>query len=205
MSTVKIDLKVYATVGNGSPEGALFDAAAAIPVFHRWIREQSLDELMVDVADYSHVPEGPGVLLVCHDAHYALDGAGGEPGLLYSRRRATSSSASDVASLDERLETAFARALAACALLEAEEALAPLHFPGDRFLVRFNDRRVEHSESEALAAALRRLFERLQPGVGIETRATRGTDSRCGVVVELAQKPGVAALAERLTVAGGVA
>ena len=30
-----------------------------IPVFHRWIRDHLLDELMIDVADYSHVHHGP--------------------------------------------------------------------------------------------------------------------------------------------------
>ncbi|MFO0586392.1 MAG: hypothetical protein U0441_02570 [Polyangiaceae bacterium] len=40
--------------------------------FHRVIQERSLGETSVDVADYSHVPGGPGVLLVCHEAHYSF-------------------------------------------------------------------------------------------------------------------------------------
>ena len=35
-----------------------------VPVFHRWIQTQAVrDQLLIDVADYEHVPEGPGVLL----------------------------------------------------------------------------------------------------------------------------------------------
>jgi hypothetical protein len=36
------------------------DLEAVIPVFHRWIQEQIFDELLLDVANYSHVPDGPG-------------------------------------------------------------------------------------------------------------------------------------------------
>lgn len=37
-----------------------------IPVFHRWIEERTLPELVIDVANYAHVPEGPGVVLIGH-------------------------------------------------------------------------------------------------------------------------------------------
>ena len=46
---VKIDLKVLAAARSPVP------LERAIPVFHRWIQERSLDELMVDVADYTPV------------------------------------------------------------------------------------------------------------------------------------------------------
>ena len=43
---------------------AAVSAKAIIPVFHKWIREQSIDELLIDVADYTHLPSGPNALLV---------------------------------------------------------------------------------------------------------------------------------------------
>jgi hypothetical protein len=58
-----------------------------IPVFHHWIQAQRLDDVLIDVADYRHVPHGPGVLLIGHDAQYAMDQSEGRLGLLYSRRR----------------------------------------------------------------------------------------------------------------------
>ena len=57
-----------------------------IPVFHRWIQTSAVDGLLIDVADYAHLPTGPSVLLVAHEGHYVLDGGGGRLGLRYVRR-----------------------------------------------------------------------------------------------------------------------
>ena len=70
----------------GEAGAGTVDLAAAIPVFHRWIQQQALPGLLLDVADYRHVPEGPGVVLVAHEAIYGLDQGGGRLGLLYNRR-----------------------------------------------------------------------------------------------------------------------
>ena len=58
-----------------------------IGLFHRFIQEAAVPGLLIDVADYAHVPEGPGVLLVGHDVDYGLDLAGGRAGLLTTRKR----------------------------------------------------------------------------------------------------------------------
>ena len=42
-------------------------------MFHRWIREQAIPELLIDVADYAHVPAGPGIMIIGHEAHYSVD------------------------------------------------------------------------------------------------------------------------------------
>ncbi len=34
--------------------------ADAVGVFHHWIRDSVCPELLIDVADYTHVHEGPG-------------------------------------------------------------------------------------------------------------------------------------------------
>ena len=36
------------------------DPARFIEIFHGWIKEEAFDELLIDVADYRHVPDGPG-------------------------------------------------------------------------------------------------------------------------------------------------
>lgn len=41
-----------------------------IATFHEWIAARALDEVLIDVADYSHVPGGPGVVLVGYDHNY---------------------------------------------------------------------------------------------------------------------------------------
>ena len=64
------------------------DLSLIIPVFHRWIQTHKVPELLLDVADYRHVPEGPGVILVAHEAIYGIDQVGNRNGLLYNRRTA---------------------------------------------------------------------------------------------------------------------
>jgi hypothetical protein len=63
------------------------DLAPFIPLFHRWIQNNTVEGLLIDVASYQHVPDGPGVLLIAHEVDYSLDLTGGKPGLLVRRKR----------------------------------------------------------------------------------------------------------------------
>ena len=149
---VKLDLKVLAA------GAADVEAEEFIPVFHRWIIERVLPELLIDVADYSHVPDGPGVLLIGHDAQYAWDLSRGEPGLLYSRRRETGPDLEGIRSLDRRLRSLLKCAFRACDLIEAEPGLeGRVAFDRHRLELRVNDRLVPRDEptAEALASAFR--------------------------------------------------
>ena len=65
---------------------AKVDLAAVVPVFHSWIQGQVFDELLLDVADYRHVPDGPGVMLIGHEADYAVDNTDGRLGVRYNRK-----------------------------------------------------------------------------------------------------------------------
>ena len=123
--------------------GSAPDLAAAIPVFHRWIQRQALPELMIDVADYRHVPNGPGVLLVCHDAHYSLDSADGRLGLLYNRRTALEGSTGD------KLRAAIAAAASAARKLESEPEFAgSLSFNQGALEISVNDRALAPNTEE---------------------------------------------------------
>ena len=42
---------------------------------------------MIDVANYAHVPKGPGVALIGHGTDYFIDEGEGRLGLLYNRKR----------------------------------------------------------------------------------------------------------------------
>lgn len=144
---VKLELKVLARD----------ESAAApeefIPVFHRWITERVLPELLIDVADYSHVHEGPGVLLVGHDAIYAYDESRGEPGLLYSRRRETAPETAGIRTLDQRLESVLRCAFRACDQIEAEPQLAGrVTFDRRRIELRVNDRLFANDDDDTVAA-----------------------------------------------------
>ncbi len=157
---VKLDLKVLA-----SSESAA-EPEEFIPVFHRWITERVLPELLIDVADYSHVHEGPGVLLVGHDAIYAYDQSLGEPGLLYSRRRETSPETTGIRTLDQRLESLLLCAFRACDQIEAEPRLnGRVTFDRHRIELRVNDRLVARDDDTV--AALESAFSQALSAAGV--------------------------------------
>jgi hypothetical protein len=123
------------------------DLGRFIDVFHRWTAEQAMDELLIDVADYRHVPNGPGVVLVGHEADYALDHAAGRFGLLYNRKAPLEGTNAD------RFQQAFRSAAHACQLLETEFADAGhLRFSRQAFELFINDRAIAPNTPETLAA-----------------------------------------------------
>lgn len=124
-----VNVKIFARNGAG------VDLEPAIPMFHRWIQESSLPDLLIDVADYRHVPAGPGVMLIGHASDYSLDLAFDRLGLLYNRKLPLDGS------LEEKLQSAFASALAACALVEDDPAYrGKLEFDSSNCEIIFNDR-----------------------------------------------------------------
>jgi len=54
-------------------EGRVVRPRQIIDIFHDWIRERAVPGLLIDVADYGHLPESPNVLLVAHEANYVFD------------------------------------------------------------------------------------------------------------------------------------
>ena len=81
MDAHKISAKLFAA-------SDAFEPAEFVPVFHRWIQTRSLeDHLLIDVADYAHVPAGPGSLLVASEANIHMDRGENRVGLLYVRKR----------------------------------------------------------------------------------------------------------------------
>ena len=116
-------------------EPASLDLSAVVPVFHRWIQSQQSDGLLIDVADYRHLSRGPGVVLIGHEADYALDLAQGRPGFLYRRKRAMP------ASLADALHLCISQALKACQLLEQERELSgQVRFATDELRIALVDR-----------------------------------------------------------------
>jgi hypothetical protein len=110
------------------------DLGAAIPVFHRWIQDRICPEMLIDVADYRHVPNGPGVVLMGHEASYSLDNTKGRLGLLYNRRQAGGAA-------QENLKQAYDAAAAACERLETDPAFnGKLKFDTGECELSINDR-----------------------------------------------------------------
>lgn len=81
MDLKKIAIKL-AVSGNVDPE-------AVMQQFVQWIRDDSIEGTLLDVADYSHMHEGPGVVLIAHEFLLSLDEQDGWVGLRFSKRTAS--------------------------------------------------------------------------------------------------------------------
>ena len=80
MNVQHINLKLFIA----NPEAVKLEEFGA--VFNNWIQRRVTLELLIDVADYLHVHNGPGILLIGHEADYSLDNRAGRLGLLYNRK-----------------------------------------------------------------------------------------------------------------------
>lgn len=158
-----VRVKIFAS------EPAAIDLGDAIPIFHRWIQEHVCPEMLIDVADYRHVPNGPGVMLIGHEANYSLDMTKGRLGLLYSRKQAGGGA-------QENLSQAYDAAMAACARLEQEPAFAGKLKFGAECEFSINDRLLAPNRDDTFAA-LKPEFDRFLTkiwGAGDYTLEHRG-------------------------------
>jgi len=145
-------------------EGAGVDLEPLIPIFHGWIRDRVFEELLLDVADYRHVPEGPGVMVIGHQANYSVDNTDGRQGVRYNRKAVLDGTNQD------RLKQAARAALAAFQRLESAETLkGKLRFGGRDVEVFINDRALAPNNDATRAAAqpdLDAFFGKLFGGAG---------------------------------------
>jgi hypothetical protein len=134
----KINVKVFTEEPNQVPLSDFID------VFHSWI--QATDGVYHDVADYSHMEAGPGIVLVADDANVSIDETGHRRGLLYSQKRKLSGSNL------EKLRTVLRSTLENCQRLEQDPALrGKLRFAGNRIEIVVNDRLVAPNSGEIFA------------------------------------------------------
>jgi hypothetical protein len=150
------------------------DILKLIPIYHRWIQQSSLEDLLIDVADYSHVPAGPGVMLIAHEGNYALDETGHERGVVYYSKQPVAGE------LPERFARVASKALKAARLMSEDAELeGALKVPGNRLQFFANDRLVapntEASYAE-LEPALKAFLDKLYAGA--KYTVTREADSK---------------------------
>jgi len=146
-------------------------------VFNIWIQNHALDELLIDVADYLHVPNGPGLLLIGHEADYSLDNRAGRLGLLYNRKKKLEGKT------QEKLVQATRAVLTAAQLLEKENGLK---FNTREIQVLINDRLLAPNTTETfvtLEPELRTFFDKLYGGT--EYEISYKTDPRERFTVEI--------------------
>ena len=108
-----------------------------IPVFHNWIQNKAVpDHLLIDIADYSHIPDGPGILLVAHEGHFSLDQADRKPGILYMRKTEISGSFKD------RFNKVLSTTILAARMLSQDKNIKAVDFFPNSFRFISNDRRI---------------------------------------------------------------
>lgn len=156
------------------------DLQQIINTFHGWVAEQSMDEMMIDVADYRHVPNGPSVVMVGLKADFALDETAGRPGLLYSRKSEVEGSNED------RVLEALKAATAACDRLEG--AFDGLKFCRQGFELTVNDRALAPNTEENAASLQTIVGGVLKESCGVsdfEADTSRDPRQLLGVAVKL--------------------
>ena len=124
------------------------DLEALIPVFHSWIQDKVFEDRLLDIADYRHVHNGPGIILIGLEGDYSVDNTDGRLGIRYNRKAALDGSNQG------RLKQAVRAALSACQRLEAEASLGgKLRFNGREVEVFVNDRLLApNTEATRIAA-----------------------------------------------------
>jgi hypothetical protein len=158
MESHKLAIKLFAREGQ---DLIAFSGEAILPVFHSWIQSHAMnDHLLIDVADYAHVPDGPGTVLVSLEANLFTDRAQGRLGLLYVRKQPLPGD------FGQRLRTVLAAVLASAARLEAHlTSEGRIAFRTDEMLFRVHDRLLAPNTAETfeqvkpeLEAVLRELY-----------------------------------------------
>ena len=195
MTPRRISAKVFV-----QPDAAVApDLRPLVGVFHRFIQEGALEGLLLDVADYTHVPAGPGVMLIGHDVDYAIDMTGRRAGLLTTRKRHPN------LPLSELLRDTLRRALVAVQQLEAD-ASAGLRFSTGEIELRFVDALAAPNTREAYESVCKEIEPvalRLYGASGFELTHVRPDDPREMLGVSLlapaiSQAADAGALLERL-------
>jgi hypothetical protein len=188
----RIGLKLF--VGKSSS----FTLRELVPIYHRWIQQHAVEGLLIDVADYQHVPGGPGVMLVAHEGNYAMDLADSRTGLLYYRKQPATGS------LTDRFVSLARTVLLAARRLEEEPSLAGrIEFPGNEWELLANDRLLAPNSDEtfaAIAPSMNELLAKLFAGAKCEVVRETDAAERFSVDIRAPQPVAVRDLLVRLEV-----
>lgn len=140
----------------------LADLEPLIPMFHSWIEGQVFEDLLLDIADYRHVPGGPGVVLIGHQGNYSVDNTDERLGVRYNRKAGVDGGNQDA------LRQAMRASLVACQRLESEPRIeGKLQFNGQEIEIFVNDRLLApncDTTREAFRLEFETFFEKLFRG-----------------------------------------
>lgn len=193
MDLQKINVKFFVGYSNG------VSLAAFINIFHSWIRASDGD--YYDLADYSHMHAGPGILLIAHEANISIDNTGNRLGLLYNQKQPLQGSNR------EKLHSTFRSALDYCRRIEEEPSLqGKFKFRGDEALILINDRlHAPNTEGtfRVLKPDLEDLARTLYGGTDFTLRRNTDPKQRFTVQIETPSAFEIEALLKNLGATGG--
>ena len=111
------------------------DLELFISVFHEWIQNNKIpNHIMIDVADYKHIPDGPGIMLIAHEGNFSIDLENGEAGLLYTRKQVLGED------IVKNIQTITSILDHACKLLESSSSLIEKINFNNQYKIISNDR-----------------------------------------------------------------
>jgi hypothetical protein len=138
MELYRLGIKFFAS-------GERVNLTEFIPIFHEWIQKQNIDRhLLIDVHNYSHMHDGPGILLVAHEGNFSID-FDGRMGFVYYRKQPF-----------QTLADIVKPAIKGCKLLSDDRRMCGrLEFSTDELVIFANDRLLAPNTEET--------FSELQP------------------------------------------
>jgi hypothetical protein len=160
MDLYRLGIKFFAS-------GQRIDLTEFIPIFHEWIQKQIINEhLLIDVHNYSHMHEGPGILLVAQEGNFSADFADGRIGFLYYRKQPF-----------HALEDIVKPAVQGCRLLADDARMrGRIHFSTDEVLIFANDRLLAPNSEETLSQIQPQLSAALKEVLGKSFKLSRIID-----------------------------
>lgn len=188
MDLQRISVKLY------TASGAIPQCTAFTAVFHDWIQRDVLPGMTcIDVADYSHVSHGPGMLLVAHEGHYAME-QGDTPGLRYANKRGAEGSVAD------RFRSVLGRLVHAASLIEQASVLNPaVKFDPSRVRFVVEDRLLAPNTAEAYQAVADDVHSVSQAAFGDGVTVQHMAADKGGLTIDVAAAttPSIAELVAR--------
>ena len=166
MPTHKMSVKLYLDQGHNIAPETWFQT------FNNWISAHNGSDVLLDVADYSHVPHGPVTLLIGHEYDISIDDTDAKRGLLYNRKQPNGGN------FAQQLSSAIRAACAICQRLETEEAVA---FRGNELRLILNDRlNAPNTENthNAIKDDLQALLHQLYNGSAVIAERRKDTGQR---------------------------
>ena len=156
-----------------------------IPVFHSWIKDKVIsDHLLIDVADYSHIPDGPGVMLIAHEGHFSLDQENHQPGIMYMRKTDLDGTFND------RFNKILSTVIETADRLRNSKVNMDINFISNSFRFIANDRRIADNTLEnqnLYKDQVQKALTELYPICEVEYKEISKENERLAFTVNLSQ------------------